>query len=379
MTASNPVRVLHVVGSMTRGGIETWLMHVLRRVDRQRIEMDFVVHTDVTAAYDEEVLSLGSRIIPCLHPSNPVRYARNFRRILRESGPYDVVHSHVDHFNGYVLRLAHSAGVPSRIAHSHNDTSSLQVRAGTRRRLYLSTMKRWIRRHATVGLAASRKAAESLFGPEWDGDPRWRLLYYGIDLSPFRIHEDRTGVRRPLGIPDDAIVIGHAGRFVRQKNHRFLVEIAAEVGRREPGMRLLLIGDGSLRPAVEKMVAEAGLRERTLFAGVREDVPRLMLGAMDVFLMPSLHEGLPLVLIEAQAAGLPIVMSSVIPGEAAVVSKLVTRLSLEADAATWADAILASVDGGRLNGRSDALLQVENSGFGIGSSIADLQRIYEAR
>jgi len=319
MNEGKALSVLHVVGGMNRGGVETWLMHVLRHIDRERFQMDFLVHTTQECAYDEEIRALGAKIIPCLHPRRPWIYARNFKRILREDGAYDVVHSHVHHYSGHVLRLAHQAGVPVRIAHSHNDTSALQAKARLLRRSYLALMKRWIARHATVGLAASRRAVADLFGRDWESDPRWRILYYGVDFTPFHADVDPAAVRAELGIPMDAFVVGHVGRFAEQKNHALLVDIATEATKWEPRTPVLLVGDGPLRPDIERQVAQAGLAERVIFAGIRPDVPRIMLGAMDLFLFPSLFEGLPLALVEAQAAGLPCVFSDVVSEEADVV------------------------------------------------------------
>lgn len=369
-------RVLHVLGGMNRGGAETWLMHVLRHVDRRQFHMDFLVHTTDPCVYDDEIRALGSEVIPCLRPSRPWMYARNFRRILREHGPYDVVHSHVHHFSGLVLKLAEAAGVPGRIAHSHNDTSSADRRTGLLRRAYLTQTAHWIRKHATAGVAASRKAAEALYGKDWQTDPRWSVLHCGVDLDPFREPVDREAVRAELGIPGDALVVGHAGRFFSQKNHRFLVEIAASLFRREPGARLLLIGDGPDRAEIEGRVAQRGIADRVIFAGLRPDVPRLMLGAMDVFVMPSLYEGLPLVGIEAQAAGLPCILSDVITDELDAGQTLVVRLGLDAEPARWAAAILDAA-----NRRIDARAGVEaltGSTFDIRASAAALCDLHAA-
>lgn len=371
-----PVRVLHIVGGMDRGGVETWLMHVLRHIDRKSFQMHFMVHTNQPCAYDDEILALGGKIIPCLHPSRPWTYARNFKRILRQHGPYDIIHSHVHLYSGYVLRLARQMGVPMRIAHSHNDTSLLQNRAGYYRRAYQTLMRNWLHRHATSGLACSKLAAAALFGPVWEHDGRWHVLNYGIDLNPFKTRVDRGAVLAELGISPDAFVVGHVGRFAEQKNHAFLMEIAGEIVRREKNFRLLLIGDGPLRPAIEKQVAQMRLTENVIFAGVRPDVPRLMLGAMDVFLFPSFFEGLGLVLIEAQAAGLPCIFSDVVPAEADVVKPLVTRLSLSQSADSWAEAILAVRDRGQVVPKPEALAIVEQSSFNIHSSINRLENIY---
>lgn len=375
----HPIRILHVVGGMNRGGIETWLMHILRHIDRDRFHMDFLVHTAEPCAYDDEVYAIGSKIIPCLNPSKPWLYASNFKRILREYGPYDIVHSHVHHFSGYVLWLAKQAGIPVRIAHSHNDTSVVEAKAVWHRRLYLALTKNWIARYATMGLGCSHKAVANLFGSDWQSDPRWRVLYYGINLTPFQKQVDSGSLHVELGIPTDAFVIGHVGRFTEQKNHVFLLEIAAEVAKREPKMRLLLLGEGSLRSDIKQKVLQVGLSDRVIFAGVRPDVPEIMGSIIDIFLFPSLHEGLGLVLIEAQAAGLPCIFSSVVPDEADVVKPLVRRLSLSQPASEWAETVLAQRNLPSAITQFDALSLVENSPFNIQTSAKQLENIYQAQ
>ena len=277
------MRILHVVGKLDRGGAETWLVQVLRHIDRQKYQMDFLVHTTDPGAYNEEVRALGARIIPCLSPSNPLQYAFNFRRVLREHGPYDVVHSHVHHYSGYVLMLAATAGVRVRIAHSHSDTRSAEASKSVERRAYLRAMRTMIRAFATRGLAVSDEAGCDLFAPQWqDRTDKWQLQYLGIHLSRFEIEVNAEEVRRSLGIPPDALVIGHVGRFCEPKNHAFLVEIAREVVRMEPRSFFLLVGDGPLRSAIEEKVRNYGLAKHFTFAGVRSDVSTLMKGAMDV-------------------------------------------------------------------------------------------------
>lgn len=377
-TKQRRIRILHVVGGMNRGGIETWLMHVLRHIDRDRFQMDFLVHTEKPCPYDDEARDLGSKIIPCLDPSKPWLYALNFKRILREYGPYDIVHSHVHHFSGYVLWLAKQAGINVRIAHSHNDTASAEATAAWHRRLYLDLSKWLLARYATVGLGCSRNAVADLFSSNWKTDQHWRVLYYGVNLSSFREYADASSVRAEFGIPADAFVIGHAGRFETQKNHLFLLEIAAEVAKQEPKMHLLLMGDGSLRPNIERKAAAMGLGDRVIFAGNRSDVPRLMLNAVDLFLFPSLHEGLGLVLIEAQAAGLPCVFSDVVPEEADLVRPLLQRISLSKPASVWAEAVISARSCGVALCPIEALAIVENSPFNIAKSVKTLTEIYEA-
>ncbi|BAY07119.1 glycosyltransferase family 1 protein [Calothrix sp. NIES-2098] len=372
-------RILHVVGGMNRGGIETWLMQVLHHIDRDRFQMDFLVHTAQPCAYDDEIRALNSQIIPCPHTSRPWTYALNFQRILRDYGPYDIVHSHVHLFSGYVMRLAWQAGVPIRIAHCHTDTSAIETKGGLNRRLYYSWMKSWINRYATLGLGINPKAVAALFGSTNETDPRWGVIGYCIDPTPFRDEVDKLTVRAELGIPADVFVVGHIGRFVEVKNHTFILDVAAELAQREPKMRLLLVGDGSLRPEMEQKAQQLGLSDRVIFAGVRSDIPRLMLGAMDIFLFPSLFEGLGNVRLEAQAAGLRSVISNVVPEEGDVIQPLVQRLSLNEPAAKWAEVILAWRNTAPAISQSDALAIMANSKFSIETCVKDLEKIYQAQ
>ena len=371
------IRVLHVVGGMNRGGAETWLMHVLRHIDRDRFRFDFLVHTDKPCAYDDEIRDLGSKIIPCLVPSQPWRYAVKFARIMREYGPYDVVHSHVHHYSGFVLWLAKRSGVRTRIAHSHNENKPDDANPNLYRRIYLSTMVCFLRFNATIGLAASNKAAQALYGQDWKNDPRWHVLYCAVDLAPFFEENDKMAIRKELGIPENAFVVGHVGRFSEQKNHAFLLDVIRCMVERDPDVRCLLVGDGPLRQDIENKIIRLGLTKHVIFTGVRADVPRLMLGAMDVFLLPSHYEGLGLVLIEAQAAGLPCVFSDVIPSEADVVPTLVKRVSLAQPPEKWAEMVVMTKDTISVP-RAQAMGLIWRSPFEINQSIEKLTYLYSA-
>jgi glycosyltransferase involved in cell wall biosynthesis len=370
-----PKRVLHVVRAMNRGGVETWLMNVLRHLDRRRVEMDFLVHTSQPAAYDGELLAGGSRLLRCCDAVWRPTYAFRIGRLLREYGPYDVIHSHVHHFSGYLMALARRFGVPSRISHSHSDTSSRDAMAGWLRQGYLAGSEALIRADATKLIAASEPAARALFGKRWRNDPRSLVLHCGIDLAPFLEISERNAIRRSWGVEDSDLLIGHVGRFDEPKNHRFLVEILAAALRREPRTRLLLVGEGPLRNQVEEQACRAGIRQRTIFAGVRGDVPRL-LKVMDVFVFPSHWEGLGLTLVEAQAACLPCVISESIPEEADVVPGLIHRLPLCRPASDWAEATLEAPK--RRNSKTEALAAVEQSSFNIANSMEQLYALYGA-
>jgi glycosyltransferase involved in cell wall biosynthesis len=370
------VRILHVLKSgMEVGGIETWLMHVLRHIDRERFQIDFLLNS-VAPRQADEIRALGSSILSGSNPRRPAAYARNFRRILRQHGPYDIVHSHPYPYSGYILRLARQSGVPIRIAHCHGGFSRVEERVSSLRRVYLKAMKSWVAQNATLGLAASHEAATALFGSFWEADPRWRILYCGINLDPFRVAVRPASVRTELGIPTDALVVGHVGRFGKEKNHSFLVDVAVQIAVREPNMRLLLVGDGPLRPAIERQIAQAGIADKVIFAGVRTDVPRLMLGAMDVFVLPSHFEGLPLVGIEAQAAGLVSILSDAITKEVGVVDPLIRRLSVAQPASIWAETILATRSAALPITQQEALGLIGESKFSIASSVGELEGIY---
>jgi glycosyltransferase involved in cell wall biosynthesis len=378
MTTRSRISVLQAAGAMTCGGTETWLMHVLRHIDRERFQMDFLVDTEQPCHYDDEIRALGGRIVRCLHPTRPLTYAAYLRRAVRTHGPYDVVHSHLHGYNGFVLHLARRFGVPVRIAHSHTGAALQPPGASTRRRAYATLMRRWIDQHATLGLAASGHAAAALFGPRWEDNPRFRIHYCSVDLSPFGVSVDRVALRAALGIPADAFVVGHVGSFTQVKNHAFLVRIGAELAAREPNVRLLLVGDGPLRATIEQQVAAAGLADAVIFTGVRPDVSRLMLGVIDVLLLPSLYEGLPLVGIEAQAAGLPLVASDVVTPELDIVPGLIDRLSLSQSPACWAATVLRARVQGTTIERRAALMQVEQSQFNIVQAVQALEQIYAA-
>jgi glycosyltransferase involved in cell wall biosynthesis len=370
-----PIRVLHIVGAMNPGGVESWLMALLRYADRAEIAMDFLVHTSQAAAYDAEIAARGGRVIPCPAVHRP-SYIREFDRALCGFGSYDVVHSHVHWFSGLTTTLARCRGVGVRIAHSHSDSSVPEAGASPLRAAYRSLMRRGMFTSATHLIAASGPAGRALFGADWSRRPRARVLYCGLDFAPFAAadaNRDRESTRREFGIACDEIVLGHVGSFNPPKNHAFLAAIAAAALDRDPRVCVFSVGAGPLSKSLEAQFKQAGVR--AIFSGLRSDVPRL-LRAMDVFVFPSLYEGLPLAVVEAQAAGLPCVVSTEVTREVDVVPGLIRWLPLSVGAGAWADAVLESA--GQRSQAAAGLLAMRSSTFSVEASFKHLRSIYRS-
>ena len=367
------VRVLEVVTNIHVGGIERWLLDVAARADRERIQLDFACRT-ILDEPRQRLSALGCKIHVIPDLLHPYRGLKALRALVSRHGPYDAIHTHLHHMAGLVLWMARWSGFQIRVAHSHLDSRPIERNAGRRflaRNAMLATL---IQRYATAGLACGSDAAASLYGSRWREDPRWRVLLYGIDLTPFRASGDGAAVRRDCGIPLDAFVVGNIARFAAQKNHLFFVDVAAELVRRQPATHFLLLGDGPLRGAIEARIADAGLSSRFHIVTDRTDVAAFT-PAMDLFLFPSAYEGLGLALVEAQASGLPCVFTDSLPAEVNVVPALVRRMPLTASAASWADVILAERAAAVPN-QAEALAAVERSPFNIATSSRELHAFY---
>jgi len=242
--------------------------------------------------------------------------------------------------------------------------------------MYHVTARHTIDAVATHRLGASMPAGRALFGQEWPSKEGDRVLYYGLDFRRFEQGIDVSALRRELGLPPDSFVIGHVGRFDRVKNHSFLIEVMTDIAREDPHSVLLLVGEGPLRGEIEGMVAKRRLSGRVVFAGSRPDVPELMRAAMDVLVLPSLYEGLAIVGLEAQAAGLPCLFSSTVPREVAVVPSLTRFLTLEDGASAWARAVL---DAKRSGPRRRMTQELMSSPFDIRVCADSLIDVYTGR
>jgi glycosyltransferase involved in cell wall biosynthesis len=323
------IRILHVMGHLLRGGIENWLYQMIQRLDPLHFTHHILVRTADEEPFTQSFRQAGVRVIPCLHFKNPLRFAWNFARLVRRNGPYEIVHVHGSSLSGLLcLLLSKPLGIKTVVVHSHNDINPLLQSSSPHYRLYCRMVGFFYRKLPHFGFACSQRAAVSMFGKHWESDPRFRLLYYGIDFAPFAAAPDQD-LRNRLGIPRGAFVVGHVGRFHEQKNHAFLLSAASAAVRRAPNLHFLLIGDGPLRAQITGEIERLGLRSRFTIVSDTASVAGYMTGAMDCFILPSRYEGLGLVAVEAQAAALPCLLSDRVPCEAIVDPSLVQVLPLD--------------------------------------------------
>ena len=374
--SSRPVRVLHSVGHLLRGGIEKWLFQTLTAQISRQCEHHVLVRTDQEEAFTSAFREAGIPVLVCSNFSNPIRYARNFKRLVKERGPFDILHVHGSSFTGLLtLVLAKNAGIGKTIVHSHNDVRPLLNDRGTLYRAYVAVTMKAYRTLPDLGFAASTLAAESMFGKEWKKDERWELLYYGVDCKPFTKPKDAS-TRARLGIPKDAFVIAHVGRFHEQKNHDFLVNIVGAAVARSRDVRCLLIGDGPLRAEITAEIHRRALQHHFILVPDTLAVSEYMTSAMDCFVFPSRYEGLGLVVVEAQAAGLPCLISDRVPSEAIVDASLVRVFTLEQSTTEWAEAALSFRNSHREPHDVAMVSRVEGSRFNLDHCVSVLQARY---
>lgn len=323
---TEPIRVLQVVTHMNRGGLETMLMNYYRHMDRSRVQFDFLVHRENRGDYDDEIESLGGQIhrLPRLVPWSG-SYKKALDSFFEAHPQYKIVHVHQDCLSSVILKAAKKRDIPVRIAHSHNTSQDKDLKYPIK--LFY---KQFIPKYATKMFACGQKAGDWMFS----GAP-FEVLNNAIDTAACR-YDSQTArsVRQTLGIRETDFVAGHVGRFCPQKNHTFLLDIFSQMAVKNPNARLLLVGDGSLRQSMEEKAATLGIADKVIFTGVRADVP-VLLQAMDVFIFPSLYEGLPVTLVEAQAAGLSCLISDGVPDDC-ILTDLIHRHALTAPASSWA-------------------------------------------
>lgn len=293
------IRVLHVVTDMRYGGLETMLMNYYRKIDRKRVQFDFLEHRQGRTDYDCEIEKLGGKIYR-LPPLNPfgIHYKHRLSIFFKEHPEYQIIHVHQDCLSSIILKVAKKYGVKVRIAHSHSNNQDKNLK-------YIIKMyyKRKIPKYATYLFACSEDAGRWMFG-----NAKFSILHNAIDTSKYAYSvKKRKQMRSEFDIKEETLVIGHVGRFSYPKNHMYLLEVFKKISEERDAI-LLLVGDGHLRLEIENKINQLQLKNRVILTGVRNDVAELM-QAMDAFILPSKYEGLGIVVIEAQAAGLPCIVS----------------------------------------------------------------------
>lgn len=374
---NGPVRVLQInAGSKDFGGVSSFLYNIYRHVDRSKVQFDFLSPNVTTyGLHRNQIEAMGGRVFELGVEGNPIiRKVRLYHRlrdkIKQQSYPVVHINSGSVFFNLTAAMAAKHAGARVRIVHSHSAGTAIKNKIA---KLLVGWLKLTLERYATNLLACSKAAGEHVFSEKSVLQGKVEIVPNGIEISRFVFDgKTRETVRRELGL-DGRFVVGHVGRFSEEKNHSFLIDVFSEVYRRELSAVLLLIGEGPLEAEIRDKVRRCGLGGCVRFLGVRRDVERLY-QAMDCFVLPSLFEGLPIVGIEAQTAGLRMVCSDAITEEMRI-TDLAEYMSLGEPAVRWAEKILCC----RGSERKNMSREIAEAGYSIENSARQLEALYLER
>lgn len=371
-----PIRILNIVGEMSPGGIETLIMNIYRNIDRNKVQFDFMQHSpSYEGSFNDEIEQAGGRIykMPVIKTLDHTYYWKFFdyisalKKFFKEHPEYHVIHGHMTNTAALYMPIAKKYGkVKCCIAHSH----LTQARPGLAGKV-TNILHKPVPKIATDYFACSEMAAHWIFHEKDINQGKVKVIKNGVDPKRFHYDVDKANkIKKDLGV-EGKFVIGNVARFKEEKNHTFQIDIINEIVKQKKDAVLMLVGDGELRPIIEKKVKNLGLENNVKFMGIRSDVPDLML-AMDLFLLPSLYEGLPVVGVEAQAAGLPVVTSTGVTEETDITGN-VTFLELGMSASTWAKKIIKINDS---FSRHDMFEYIHNNGYDITETAKWLQQFY---
>lgn len=335
-----PIIVLHVVGRLDIGGAESRIMDLYRNIDREKVQFYFVQHTKDRCAFEEEVESLGGKVyhVPRFNVKNYFAYKKAWENFFREHPEIKAVHGHMTSTAAIYLPIAKKAGVEITIAHAR----SAGVDPGVKGKI-TRFLRRNLYKKCDYRFTCSKIAGEAVFGNQEEIQKKAKFIPNAIDVDKFKFHkETREEIRKEFGI-EDKFVIGHVGRFAHMKNHKYMLQILEQCIKMEkekklPETVIMFLGDGSLKEEIRQQAMDMGIDSRVLFLGNRREVYRYY-QAMDYFLLPSLYEGLPGTAVEAQASGLPGIMSDTVTDEA-VVTDLLQMRSIQEEPVLWAEEIM---------------------------------------
>lgn len=369
---SEPIRILNLFTIMNRGGAETMVMNYYRNVDRTRVQFDFMVHRQERGAYDDEIEAMGGKIyrMSPIHPGKIGRYKKELKLFFDEHPEYSIIHSHMSELGYYAFREAKAHHVKCTVCHAHNaphfkdETLSEKLKDIMRWRL-----KHKVRKYNDHMFVCGMDAGKWLFGKF--RKRRFVMMNNAIDAGNFRWDAERAEMLRREWELDGKFVVCNVGRFNAQKNHNFLIDIFNLIHYHYPDSVLLLAGDGDLEERIKAKAEGLGLSDCVRFLGIRSDINDILL-ASDVFLFPSLYEGLPVTLVEAQASGIKCVISDAVPNDC-LITKNVDVVSLEKTPGEWASAVLEYSGGYR---RRDMFKTIVEKGFDIRENAAWLEEFY---
>ena len=331
---TEPVHIAQIMGKWIGGGVESVIMNYYENIDRTKFQFDFICDDDSTNIPYEKIEKLGGKVILVPPYQKVFKYIKTLKKIFKENN-YKIVHSNINTLSVFPLYAAKKAGVPVRIAHSHSTSNKKEWKKNAVK----NVLRPFSKKNANVYFACSELAARYLFGNKTFEEGKVTIINNAINLEKFKFNQGkREKLRKELKIKDDEFVVGHIGRFVSQKNHTFLIDIFNELRKENNKAVLLLIGQGPLQDQIKEKVRELGIEDSVRFAGQVDNASDYY-NAMDVFVLPSLYEGLGMVLIEAQVNELPCIASTEVPKEASV-SNQVEFISLKEVVKKWVDDIL---------------------------------------
>ena len=332
-----PIKVLVLDTVMDRGGAETMMMNYLRNMDRSKVQLDFMVNREYKADYEDEIKELGGKIYRMcpMYPQNFGKYKRQIREFLKEHPEYQIIHSNLEERSYFALKEAKKLNIPVRISHSHNAPKGFDLKSIVRY-YFRARLKPQVTHMFTCGL----EAGDWLYGKE--NRDKFIMQNNAIDAKAYEYNEEIEKKMRKEFDLEGKFVIGHVGRFFPQKNHSFLIDIFNEVHKKDKDAILMLVGGGELKEEIENKVKSLGLENYVRFTGVRSDVNNIM-QCFNVFILPSLFEGLPVTMVEAQAAGLKCIISDKVPKQCDITGN-VQVIPLEKSPEKWAEEILKYKD-----------------------------------
>ena len=363
-----PIRVLQVLGTLNLGGAESRVMDLYRNMNHEEIQFDFLIHTGEKQHFEEEIEALGGKIyrLPRFKVYNYFSYKKAVKKFFEEHTEMKAVHGHMTSTAGIFLPIAKKCGVPMTIAHAR----SAGVDQGIKGKITL-LLRRNLKEKTDYCFTCSALAGEAVFGKKAMEEGRVRTIPNAIEASKYTYHQvTRERIRKELHL-EDKFVIGHVGRFDFMKNHKFLLEVFEALVKEESNAVLMLLGDGTLKEEIQELVRQKGLQDKVLFMGNRKNISDYF-QAMDYFVFPSLFEGLPGTVVEAQAAGLKCLIADTITKEV-VLSDLVTCYSLEKKATQWAGYILKTKEYVREN----TLQLIANAGFDVKKQVEKMTAFYK--